>query len=514
MKRDLTRLAAERFDLLVAGGGITGACVARDAAMRGLSVALIEKNDFAHATSAHNSKLIHGGLRYLRNFEFGLVRESLRERRIWQRIAPHLVHPLPFLIPIYGAGWKPRLELAAGLTLYDLLSFDRDWLDDPGQRLPGHRWIAATRALAEEPSLAGPHFDGAFEYYDAQMYSPERLALECVLDATIHGAAVANHLAAERLLLRNGRCEGATVADLFSDTRFDIRADVTIVAAGPWADIFLVQALGKPAAHKLMRSKGIHLIVPAMTQRAALAIASRGGHFFVLPWRGHSVLGTTDTAFAGSPDQVFVSEQDISSFLAFINAHLPSANLKRKMVQYCYAGLRPLVDDGSGDTYDASRRAELIDHGKEDGMGGLYSAIGGKWTTSRHLAEQAVDTVVAKLRKSARACATATAKLPVHRKDPSAACSTRCLLPSAHRADVWSESAQVLALADTEPKLAERLSASGDIAAQVVFAVREEMAFTLDDVVMRRTGIGQVGQPSTSILETAASLMARGVELD
>src|SRR4051794_25600416 len=147
MKRDLQRLASERFDLLVIGGGITGACIARDAASRGLSVALIEKNDFAHATSAHNSKLIHGGLRYLRNLEFALVRESLRERRIWQRIAPHLVHPLAFLIPLNGAGWKARAELAAGLTLYDLLSFDRGWLDDPGQRLPGHRWIGAPRAL-------------------------------------------------------------------------------------------------------------------------------------------------------------------------------------------------------------------------------------------------------------------------------------------------------------------------------------------------------------------------------
>src|SRR5436305_12047253 len=180
MKRDLKRLADECFDLLVIGGGITGACIARDAAMRGLSVALIEKNDFAHATSAHNSKLIHGGLRYLRSFDLGLVRESLRERRIWQRIAPDLVHPLPFLIPLYRGGWKAHAMLAAGLTLYDALSFDRGWLDDPAQRLPGHRWLGIDAALATEPSIGAKTFDGAFEYYDAQMYSPERLALGCV----------------------------------------------------------------------------------------------------------------------------------------------------------------------------------------------------------------------------------------------------------------------------------------------------------------------------------------------
>src|SRR5271167_3268711 len=141
MLRAIDRLANETFDLLIIGGGVTGACVARDAAMRGLKIALIEKNDFASATSAHNSKLVHGGLRYLANFELGLVRESLKERRIWQRIAPHLVSPLPFLVPLYGAGARARTTLAAGLTLYDLLSYDRRWLDDPEQRLPRHRWL-------------------------------------------------------------------------------------------------------------------------------------------------------------------------------------------------------------------------------------------------------------------------------------------------------------------------------------------------------------------------------------
>src|ERR1700761_3080967 len=205
MRRELNRLSSEVFDLLIIGGGVTGACVARDAALRGLKVALIEKNDFAHATSAHNSKLTHGGLRYLRNFELGLVRESLKERHIWQRIAPHLVHPLPFLVPLYGGGFKARATLSAGLTLYDVLSFDRGWLDDPAQRLPGHSWLSAKEALAREPVLDGPGLDGAFQYYDAQMYSPERLPLECLPDADARGAALANYIEAGRLLARDGR---------------------------------------------------------------------------------------------------------------------------------------------------------------------------------------------------------------------------------------------------------------------------------------------------------------------
>ncbi|HEY4123740.1 MAG TPA: glycerol-3-phosphate dehydrogenase/oxidase, partial [Rhizomicrobium sp.] len=412
MRRDLTRLSTEVFDLLVIGGGVTGACVARDASLRGLKVALIEKNDFAHATSAHNSKLIHGGLRYLRNFELGLVRESLRERRIWQRTAPHLVQPLPFLIPLYNAGFKGRATLAAGLTLYDILSYDRGWLDDPDQRLPGHSFLNAKDAVAREPTLAGPGFEGSFLYYDAQMYAPERLAFECILDAVAHGAAAANHVASDGLLIRDGVVEGAKAHDLVGDSHFDIRAKATLLAAGPWADIFISQSLGKPATHKLLRAKGIHLLVPSMTKQDALTVAAGGGHFFVLPWRGHSLLGTTDTAFRSKPDDVGVTETDIDDFLAFINANLPSAHLSRANVQHWYAGLRPLVDDGSGDTYDASRRAELVDHAKDDGLNGLFSAIGGKWTTSRDLAQKTVDTLVEKLGVTAKPCSTQTSPTP------------------------------------------------------------------------------------------------------
>jgi glycerol-3-phosphate dehydrogenase len=505
MKRDLRRLADERFDLLVIGGGITGACIARDAALRGLSVALVEKNDFAHATSAHNSKLIHGGLRYLRNLELQLVRESLLERRIWQRIAPHLVHPLPFLIPLYGAGWRARATLTAGLSLYDMLSFDRAWLDDPAQRLPGHRWLDAKSALMDEPSLDGDQFEGAFEYHDAQMYSPERLTLECVLDAETHGAVPTNHLSAENLLLRDGQVEGARVADAFSDAPFDICAEITVIATGPWADLFLAKALGKPVSHRLMRSKGIHLIVPEMTRTHALTIAANGGHFFVLPWRGHSLLGTTDSAFAGSPDLVGVSESDIASFLDLINGHLPSTRLTRADVQHFYAGLRPLVDDGNGETYRASRRAELIDHGRDDGVHNLFSAVGGKWTTSRHLAEKVVDTVVAKLGKLTGVCTSAISRLP---GAPAASLALQNG-PSEHIVRMYGvRMPPMLRLAEADPRLREVLSPSGDIAAQVAFAMREEMALTLEDVVMRRTGIGQLGHPGAAALETCAQLMA------
>jgi glycerol-3-phosphate dehydrogenase len=511
MRRQLERLANEEFDIHVIGGGATGACIARDATLRGLSVALTEKNDFAHATSAHNSKLVHGGLRYLRNFELGLVRESLRERRIWQRIAPHLVRPLPFLVPVTGGG---RATLAAGLTLYDLLSFDRGWLDDPEQRLPGHRWFGRDPALSREPALDGPGFAGAFLYYDAQMYAPERLALECLLDAAKHGAAIANHVEAEGLSLSNGKVEGADLRCTHTGTRLAVRAKLTIVATGPWADLFLRRALGHDS-HKLMRSKGIHLIVPAITRHDALTVATPHGHFFVLPWRGFSLLGTTDTAFNGSPDSVGVSEADIAGFLAFVNAHLPEAHLKREDVRHFYAGLRPLVDDGSHDTYGASRRAELIDHEKTDKVGGLLSAIGGKWTTSRDLAEQVVDRALGKLGLPKRAATTAIQPLPGGRIGRLADFRTRYAPGEEHLARLYGARLDtMMALAKDRPELATPLSPSGDIGAQVLFAVREEMALTLEDVVMRRTGIGQLGMPEPEKLARVVSLMANELGWD
>jgi glycerol-3-phosphate dehydrogenase len=515
MQRDLLRLSNEVFDLLIIGGGVTGACVARDAALRGLKVALVEKNDFASATSAHNSKLIHGGLRYLRNFELGLVRESLRERRIWQRTAPHLVHPLPFLVPLYDAGFKGRATLSVGLMLYDILSYDRGWLDDPDQRLPGHSWLNKAKAIAKEPMLDGPGFEGSFLYYDAQMYSPERLELECIIDAAAHGAAIANHVSANGLLIRNGVVEGASLREAFGGGTFDVRAKATLLAAGPWADIFLAQALGKPATHKLLRSKGIHLIVPSMTKTDALTVAAGGGHFFVLPWRGHSLLGTTDTAFHDAPDNVGVSADDVSGFLDFINANLPSAHLTPSDVQHFYAGLRPLVDDGSGDTYGASRKAELIDHSRGDGLSGLFSAIGGKWTTSRDLAEKTVDALVEKLGMRGRNCTTQTALAPGggigrFKEFEARMQAEHDPVPNiTHLARLYGTRVrEVLTLGQNRPELRQALSESGDIGAQVLFAVREEMAMTLEDVVMRRTGIGQLGNPGADNIARAADLMA------
>jgi glycerol-3-phosphate dehydrogenase len=517
MQRALSRLSTETFDVLIIGGGATGCFTARDAAMRGLSVALIEARDFASATSAHSSKLAHGGLRYLRNMEFSLVRESLRERLGLMRMAPHLVRPLPFLLPLYHAGFAERMKLRAGLSLYDLLSFDRNRLEDPSQRLPGHRWIKPSDALAREPVLAGDGFEGAFEYHDAQMYSPERIALECLIDADANGAAVANYVSADRLLVRDGKVEGVTAHEVMTGAVFDIRARTVVVAAGPWADLFLEQATGLSAAHKLIRSKGIHLLVSQIST-AALTIEAGNGHLFALPWRGHTLLATTDTPFSGDPSSVGVDESDIEMLLAGFRKYLPSAGLGVEHVKFFYGGLRPLVSDGGPNygeklSYNVSRRSELVDHGKDEQLDGAFSALGGKWTTSRALAETITDALVKKLDIKARRCATATTPLPGGRFD-------RFDEMVRGYQKTWPGISTVRNMAHMlgarlpkalkGAKLTDlvALDKSGDTLAQVRLALDEEMTLTLEDMVMRRTALGQFGPPKPSAVQKVADLMA------
>jgi len=434
------------------------------------------------------------------------------------RIAAHMVRPLPFLLPLYHAGVAERAKLKAGLALYDLLSLDRNRLEDPAQHLPGHRWLSPNDAQAREPVLAGDGFEGAFEYHDAQMYMPERIALENLIDADAHGAAIANYVAAEKLLLRDGKIEGCAVEDRITGARFDVRARTVLVAAGPWADLFLERATGQQAAHRLTRSKGIHLLVPQIS-RAALTIEAGNGHLFALPWRGHTLLATTDTEFTGDPGTVAVTEKDIEDFLGTFRKYLPKADLTRESVEFFYAGLRPLVSDGSMDSYNASRRSELIDHGKEGSLDGLFSALGGKWTTSRALAEKITDALVVKLGKKAPRCATATTALPGGRFDrfedmvkgylktwP----GISSLRNMAHMLGArLPQALKGARLADLAP-----LAPSSDTPAQIAFAMNEEMALTLEDMVMRRTAIGQFGRPAPEILEQVAEQMAEQLGWD
>lgn len=516
MQRNLAGMAGNPFDLIIIGGGITGACIAWDASLRGLRVALLEKGDFASATTSASSKLIHGGLRYLRNFEFGLVRESLRERRIWQNIAPHMVTPLQFILP--DASRMQHLTLRAGLVLYDLLSFDRNKGMSADKRLPGHAALSPAQAVAAEPLLEGAATAGALSYYDCQMHMPERLALEFLAGAAANGAQIANYAQVTRLTETAGRVTGVHVRDMKDGREYDVAGSLIINAAGPWADMIAADG-GKSAMVKLQRSKGIHLITRPLS-RQAIAVIGGSGHFFILPWRRHSILATTDTPFTDDPDRLTVTEADIAELLAKVNRGLPQAKLSRADVLHSYAGLRPLVADPAdpdANTYGASRGSEVFDHAKEEGRKGLITVLGGKWTTSRHLAEQVVDLCLRKLGRANQPCCTAQTLLPggmphfpafvqeARHSWPALDAATLDHLAAAYGARL-PEIIDLIAGDDTmAAPLAPHLP---EIGAQIRHAARHEMALTLEDAVFRRTGLCTLGHPGATALENAAAIMA------
>ncbi|MCC6317604.1 MAG: glycerol-3-phosphate dehydrogenase/oxidase [Gemmatimonadaceae bacterium] len=478
------------------GGGITGCCIARDAARRGLTVALVERNDFSCGTSAATSKMVHGGLRYLQSLDVGVVRESLRERRAWQHVAPHLVQPLTFLLPTRTRreDWTYRLAL----SVYDGLSWDRDRLPASARHLRPTSHVAARDLIDLEPVLDQP-LRGGLRYDDCHAFAPERAALGCVMDAVAHGACVANHV--EVVGLTGDAPQQLQVLDRLTHTRLTIRARHIVNATGPWSDL-IADRLGVAAPRRLVRSKGIHLVTRAITGRHALTVPVGGRHFFVIPWRDHSLIGTTDVPYDGSPDDVGVSETDIDDFLGTINRGLPAARLTRADVRWAYAGLRPLIAPRRGGTYRASRRADIVRE-----RPGLHSAIGGKWTTSRALAEGCVDAVIGSLGIAARPCDTATAPLPGASLDDGplvpdaldrrAADETRRLL--------GSHAERVFALARGTPALGAVIAAR-TFAAAIVVAVRDEMACTLGDIVFRRTGLSTLAPLPRATLSHVARL--------
>ncbi len=515
-RKNLKQLSLYPFDAIIVGGGITGACIARDAAMRGLRVALLEAKDFCHATSAGSSKMIHGGLRYLENFEFGLVREALRERRIWEIIAPHLVHPLPFCLPIHSDNAFEKYKLRAGLTLYDILSLDRIFLKDPAKRLPGHKYFTPERTCASFPQISPEKLIGALTYYDCQMESPERLGLECVLSAAGHGAEVANYTPVTELLSKDGHVTGVRAFDAVTEETADLKSDLVINATGPWADDFVSKSTGQDETLKLLRSKGIHIVTRPLTDRHALFISGEHEHFFVIPWRGHSLIGTTDSVYRGSLDQVYASDDDIEKFIGTINVGLPHTNLKKQDVLHAYAGIRPLVGEPGKDTddsYSASRKSEIMDHAGE-GLEGLISALGGKWTTSRSLAKKVVNLICRRTDVKATGCR--THKVPLY---GGAIGKFDGFVTNAIQRNSGVDSRIVSNLVRNygekyrhvlryHSSECEPLSKDfDDVPAQIKYAVHHEFAVTLEDVLFRRTGLATLKHPGSAAVEHAADIM-------
>ena len=509
----INELATRAFDLLVIGGGMTGTGIAVDAAARGLSVALIERGDFASGTSSKSSKMVHGGLRYLQQNEFGLVYENLHERQRLLRNAPHLVSPLPFLIPLFGKDGMVSKTVAraykTALWLYDLTGGWRI-----GKR---HRNIDRTEVVQHFPNLDVSALVAGFVYYDARG-DDARVALTLARTAADHGAIVANYAEATRFLHdATGRVTGAVVtprAPGEAETPFEVSARVVVNAAGVWADE--VSWLEEGVTEQTISpAKGVHISVPAdrlpCDIAAVIPVPKDKRSIFVVPWyeSPYTFLGTTDTSYDGPIDDPRCEAEDVDYLLDAINA-LTSSKLTRADVTGVWAGLRPLIKPAAGKkvsarTADLSRR-----HKVETSAEGVVLVTGGKWTTYRKMAEDAVDEVGRQLPGTAKC---PTRSLPLHGSPGKKQISVPGVSSElgTHLANRYGTDAPaVAALITTDARLADPVADTLPyIGAEVIWAVRSEMAVTLEDVLSRRTRAQlQNARATAEAADRVADLMA------
>jgi glycerol-3-phosphate dehydrogenase len=510
-KQNLELMRDQLFDLVVIGGGITGAAIARDAVLRGFRVALLEKGDFASGTSSRSSKLVHGGLRYLRHMKFGLVFGALRERWILMQNAPRLVKPLTFLIPVYKDARTGRLMLSMGLWLYDILALFRT------PRF--HGWLSPEKALDLEPALRKDELIGVGLYADCAT-DDARLVLALIKDAWSHGALVANYTEVAGFEKDGGRVVGVKAVDLTAEMQFTVRAKIVVNATGPWSDN--MRRLDDPSSEpKLRPAKGVHIVVPRerLGNNGAVVIESRrdGRIMFVIPWGNLSLVGTTDTDYEGDLGHVSASEEDIEYLLEALNQTYPESQITSEDIVSLYASVRPLAGE-LGVSEDAVSRDQLI----FESNSGLVSIIGGKLTTHRSMAKALVDQASLKLAAefatpAKRPCETDRLALDYDQNELERAVkdlqkSGLNAESARHLVDAYGLGAtKVLEITEEKPSLASRITTETlYLFAEVVYAVRYEMALKLVDFMLRRTQLAyRLKDHGASIVQNVAALMAK-----
>lgn len=524
MRRDLDALTAETFDVVVVGGGVYGAAVAREAALRGLSVALLERADFGHATSANSLRVVHGGLRYLQDIRLGLLRRMVRERSHYLRMAPHLVHPLPFLMPTYGHGVRSRAAMGLALRLNDLLASGADGPGGAEASLPTGEVLDRQAFLDLVPGLAAERcVTGGVRWHDAQVRQPERFVLALLRSAVEQGGRAANYVEATGLLVEGGRVRGVRARDALDGRLLEIRGRVVVNAAGPWVNAVLSGAgVGRPLFH---RSLALNLVVPRLPFDQAVALPSGllracGGldgpaptaTLFIVPCGERSLIGTVHFPLGEAPDgQPPIGDEQVEGVLAYVRSALPGLSLRPEDVLHVQWGYLPVPKPRSTRLV---RDSQVVDHGRRDGLPGLFSLVGVKFTLARWSAEQAVNRVSRFLGRSPGSLAPSTLQLvdgadggevPLARWTEAVAPETAARLTGLY----GSRCAEVLDLVREDPRLGEPLwPGARVIRAQVVYAVREEMAQRVDDVLLRRVGLPPGERLPAEALAACAQAMA------
>jgi glycerol-3-phosphate dehydrogenase len=488
------RLEDGEYDVVIIGGGIAGAGIARDLALRGISVALVEKNDFAYGTTSRSSKLIHGGLRYLELFDFRLVWESLRERETLKRLAPHQVRPLPFLVPIYRDSSRSLIKVRLGLKLYDVLA--------PGRDRERSRVLRPIDALSLEPAVRADGLRGAGYYSDDLLVFPERFCLENVLSASRHGARCLNYVEVEQVVRdASGALTGVHARDLLSDRTATLGARVIVNATGPWVDRMRERFGVRDRGTRIVRTtKGIHCLLPRLTGRAVYHSTHDDRMIFVIPWRDFSLVGTTDTDFDDDLDRVHATGEEVAYLLDEVRQAVPDPRVTPGEVLYTYAGVRPLSFEEGKRAPEVSRRHEVV----SEEAGRFLSITGTKLTCYRSLAAEAADRIAQTIGRERPG---RTDRLTLDGLDEDL---------GTVEARVWLDVAPDMTASGLDRETIETLVANygrayprlvdlagkvpdgrlrlcprnPDVVAQLHVAVHEEMAATLQDVLLRRTGIG------------------------
>ncbi|MHC4952289.1 MAG: glycerol-3-phosphate dehydrogenase/oxidase [Planctomycetota bacterium] len=516
MNRDLPELARQSFDLAVVGGGIYGLFAARDAAQRGLSVALIDRGDFCGATSSNSLKTAHGGLRYLQTADFPRMRRSIRERRALLRIAPHLVAPLAFVMPTTRKLTRCRAALATALRLNDWISWDRNRGVVPGRHLPAGGILSRAELEDRIGGLFEVEATGGALWYDAQIANTERLALSVLHAAVDDGCCAANYVEALELLETNNRVTGIRVRDRMGGNEFEVRAPVVLDSSGPWGGSWR----GVDVA-PVELSKAMNLVTRIPAPTCALGSGSGGDRlFFFVPWRGFTIIGTSHLPSEEKPDALAATDADIDAFLDQVRGACRGFTIERDDVLLAHRGLLPSCGRAPNGDANLVRSYQMRDWGASGGPHGLITMLGVKWTTARAVAERAVDLVGARVGRKLASCRTGVS-----------------MLPGAHTstdADLAREIAERLPVGDASAaQLARNFgSAYSDLAGcigeapgtlddatpilrgEVLHAVRAEMALTLPDIVFRRTELGSAGAPTAAALRECANIAAKELGWD
>lgn len=510
MSRNPESLSRSRYDVLIIGGGINGAGLARDLALRGLKIALVDKGDFGSGTSSASTKLIHGGLRYLENFDLRLVFEACRERKILQQIAPHLVRPLRFYVPVYQGDKRPLWMVRAGLMLYDLLAMFRN--------THIHGVLSADEAVTREPALRRNGLKGVAVYWDCRM-DDARLCLENVIAAAEAGATVANYMEVIGLKKEQGGISAVQLKDLEAGTEIKVDVDLVVNMTGPWMD--KVRALDDDHKPMLRTTRGAHILVPRVHKGdEAIYLSSQQDDrlFFVIPWGDLSLIGTTDTDTDRRPEETIATEEDIAYLLEESARHLQGTALTRDCVISSFAGLRPLVADTRDTASNVSREHRIFESDS-----GLISVGGGKYTTYRAVAEEVAELVLDRLGKGDRNSRTAELPLPggavSDLKAESQRLQERYALPM-EQIEILverygSRAASLCTLLEQQPELAEPVVAGSQLTRlEVQYAVESEQARTPDDILRRRTGLALEQGQGLAELDAIADQMQSLLGID